>query len=192
MINLNTYQKYTVNMIFMGFIIAGAINYGTIAFGFNIIDIVSNKVDNLINNKIYLDKIIYVAIAISAIILMFNRTTWLPFLGTCVFPTKGLIPIKINNDGDKQIEVRVKPNTRIAYWSSILNKSIDIPDVVTAYDDFSNSGVVMSDNNGVAILSVKLGTDYIVPSNKLIKRHVHYRELDLEYGMMGEVQTVYY
>jgi len=190
--DFNTYQIYTVKMILMGFIIAGGINYGLTAFGFNIIDIVSNKVNNLINNKIYLDKIIYIAIAISAIILMFNRTTWLPFLGTCAFPTKGLIPNKINKDGDKQIEVRVKPNTRIAYWSSILNKSTNTPDVVSAYDDFSNSGVVMSDNNGVAILSVKLGTDYIVPGNKLIKRHVHYRELDLEYGMMGEVQTVYY
>jgi len=179
-------------MILMGFIIASGINYGLNEFGFNIIDIVSNQINNLINNKIYLDKIIYIAIAISAIILMFNRTTWLPFLGTCAFPTKGLIPNKINKDGDKQIEVRVKPNTRIAYWSSILNKSTNTPDVVSAYDDFSNSGVVMSDNNGVAILSVELGTDYIVPGNKLIKRHVHYRELDLEYGMMGEVQTVYY
>ena len=190
--NMNTYLKYKINMIFMGFIIAGAINYGTTAFGFNLIDIASNSVNNLINKQIYLDKIIYIVIAISAIILMFNRTTWLPFLGTCAFPTKGLIPNKINNDGDKKIEVLVKPNTRIAYWSSIQKNPTDTPDVVSAYDDFSNSGVVMSDNNGVAILSVKLGTDYIVPSNKLIKRHAHYRELDLEYGMMGEVQTVYY
>jgi hypothetical protein len=190
--NLNTYQKYTINMILMGFIIAGAINYGLTTFGFNIIDIVSNKVNNLINKQIYLDKIIYIIIAISAIILMFNRTTWLPFLGPCAFPTKGLIPNKINNDGDKKIEVIVKPNTRIAYWSSIQKNSNQVPDVISAYDDFSNSGVVMSDNNGVAILSVKLGTDYIVPSNKLIKKHVHYRELDLEYGMMGEVQTVLY
>jgi uncharacterized membrane protein YuzA (DUF378 family) len=190
--NLNTYYKYKINMILMGFIIFGALNYGLTVFGFNIIDIVSNSVDNLINKQIYLDKIIYVIIGISALMLMFNRTTWLPFLGTCVFPSKGLIPNKINNDGDKKIEVLVKPNTRIAYWSSILNKSTDIPDVVSAYDDFSNSGVVTSDNTGIAILSVKLGTDYIVPSNKLIKRHVHYRELDLEYGMIGEVQTVYY
>lgn len=190
--NLNTYQKYTINMILMGFIIAGAINYGLTAFGFNIINIVSNKVNNLINKQIYLDKIIYIIIAVSAIILMFNRTTWLPFLGPCAFPTKGLIPNKNNNDGDKQIEILVKPNTRVAYWSSIQKNSNQVPDVVSAYDDFSNSGVVMSDNNGVAILSIKLGTDYIVPSNKLIKRHVHYRELDLEYGMMGEVQTVYY
>jgi hypothetical protein len=179
-------------MILMGFIIAGSINYGTTAFGFNIIDIVSNSVDNLIKKQIYLDKIIYIIIAISGIILMLNRTTWLPFLGTCVFPTKGLIPNKINNDGDKKIKVNVKPNTRIAYWSSIEKNYNQTPDVITAYDDFSNSGVVMSDNNGVAILSVKLGTDYIVPGNKLIKRHVHFRELDLEYGMMGEVETVYY
>jgi len=179
-------------MIFMGFIIFGALNYGMTAIGFNIIDIVSNKINNQINTQIYLDKIIYVIIAISALMLMFNRTTWLPFLGTCVFPSKGLIPNKINNDGDKKIEVIVKPNTRIAYWSSIQKNPNQIPDVVSAYDDYSNSGVVTSDNNGVAILSFKLGTDYIVPGNKLIKRHVHYRELDLEYGMMGEVQTVFY
>ena len=190
--NLNTYQKYTINMILMGFIIAGGINYGLTAFGFNIIDIVNNKINNLINKQIYLDKIIYIVIAISAIILMFNRTTWLPFLGTCAFPTKGLIPNKINNDGDKKIKVYVKPNTRVAYWSSIQKNPNQVPDVVSAYDDFSNSGVVTSDKNGVAILSVKFGTDYIVPGNKKIKRHVHYRELDLEYGMMGEVETVYY
>jgi len=190
--NFNTYHIYTVKMIFMGFIIFGALNYGMTAIGFNIIDIVSNKINNQINTQIYLDKIIYVIIAISALMLMFNRTTWLPFLGTCVFPSKGLIPNKINNDGDKKIEVIVKPNTRIAYWSSIQKNPNQIPDVVSAYDDYSNSGVVTSDNNGVAILSFKLGTDYIVPGNKLIKRHVHYRELDLEYGMMGEVQTVFY
>jgi uncharacterized membrane protein YuzA (DUF378 family) len=176
----------------MGFVIIGAINYGMTAFDYNIIEILSKEINQLINKQIYLDKIIYVIIAVSGLILMFNRTTWLPFLGTCVFPSKGLIPNKINNDGDKKIEVIVKPNTRIAYWSSIQKDSTNIPDVVSAYDDFSNSGVVMSDNNGIAILSVKLGTDYIVPSNKKINKHVHYRELDLEYGMMGEVQTVYY
>lgn len=190
--NFNTYHIYTLKMILMGFVIIGAINYGMTAFDYNIIEILSKEINQLINKQIYLDKIIYVIIAVSGLILMFNRTTWLPFLGTCVFPSKGLIPNKINNDGDKKIEVIVKPNTRIAYWSSIQKDSTNIPDVVSAYDDFSNSGVVMSDNNGIAILSVKLGTDYIVPSNKKINKHVHYRELDLEYGMMGEVQTVYY
>ena len=56
--NLNTYYKYKINMILMGFIIFGALNYGLTVFGFNIIDIVSNQINNLINKQIYLDKII--------------------------------------------------------------------------------------------------------------------------------------
>lgn len=190
--NSNTYQIYSFNIILMAFVIVGAVNYGTTAFGYNLIEILNNKINHLVNKHTYLDKIIYIAIAISGITLMFKKTTWLPFLGPCAFPTKGLIPNKINNANDKKIEVNVKPNIRVAYWSSIQKNSNDIPDVITAYDDFSNSGVVTSDNNGVAVLSIKLGTDYIVPNNKQIKRHVHYRELDLEYGMMGEVKTVYY
>jgi uncharacterized membrane protein YuzA (DUF378 family) len=178
-------------MILMGFIIAGSLNYGATAFEYNLIEKLNDKINNLVNKNTHLDKIIYIAIAISGLILMFNRTTWLPFLGTCAFPSKGLIPNKINN-GDIKVKVNIKPNTRIAYWSSIQKNPNEVPDVISAYGDFSNSGVVVSDSKGVAVLSFKLGTDYIVPSNKKIKRHVHYRELDLEYGMMGEVQTVYY
>jgi len=188
---LNTYQMYTINMILMGFIIAGSLNYGTSAFGYNLIEKLNDKINNLVNKNTNLGKIIYIVIAISGLILMFNRTTWLPFLGPCAFPTKGLIPNKINN-GDIRVNINVKPNTRIAYWSSIQKNPKDVPDVISAYSDFSNSGVVVSDSKGVAVLSAKLGTDYIVPSNKKIKRHIHYRELDLEYGMMGEVYTVYY
>mgnify|MGYP000214837883 FL=1 len=123
---------------------------------------------------------------------MFNRTTWLPFLGPCAFPTKGLVPNKVNSIGTKKIIVNVKPNTRVAYWASLPIANNNTPDVEDAYANFSNSGVVTSYNNGVAVLPIAPGSSYIVPFNKQIPKHVHYRELDLEYGMMGELKTIYY
>ena len=131
-------------------------------------------------------------IAISGLILMFQTTTWLPFLGPCAFPSKGLIPNKVNSLGTKIIKVNVKPNTRVAYWSSLPNKNNNVPYVEDAYADFSNSGVVTSNSDGIAELSILPGSPYTVPFGKEIPTHVHYRELDNRLGMMGELKTVYY
>jgi hypothetical protein len=179
-------------MILIGFVILGSINYGLMIFGYNLIEMGNTKINEYINKKSYFNTIICAIIAISGLILMTRVSTWLPFLGPCAFPSKGLIPNKINLIGTKEIFVRVKPNTRVAYWSSLLLENDKIPDVEDAYDDFRNSGVVTSDDNGVAILLISPGSSYIVPTNKEIKKHVHYRELDLDYGMMGELKTLYY
>ena len=186
------YKNSLIRMVLMGIIIFGSLNYGLTIFDYNLIELGNNKINNFFNKKTYFNTIIYTLIAISGIILMTKTTTWLPFLGPCAFPTKGLVPNKINYSGTKKITVNVKPNTRVAYWASLPVANNNTPDVKDAYSDFSNSGVVTSDNNGVAILAIAPGSSYIVPFNKEIPKHVHYRELDLEYGMMGELKTVYY
>ena len=63
--------------------------------------------------------------------------------------------------------------------------------VMKAYDDYSNSGVVM-EKNGIVKLKVIKGSGYFVPSGKFIKPHVHYRILNKTNGMMGPIRTVYY
>jgi len=191
--NLPTgYVKSLIRMVLTGFVIAGSLNYGFTALDYNLIEIGNSKVDQYFNKKSYFNVIIYTLIALSGIILMFQITTWLPFLGPCAFPSKGLIPNKVNLLGTKKIKVNVKPNTRVAYWASLPNKNDPVPYVENAYDDFSNSGVVMSDSNGVAELSIIPGSSYTVPLGKEIPKHVHYRELDGMLGMMGELKTTYY
>ena len=80
----------------------------------------------------------------------------------------------------------------IIFFASLPIQNNDLPYVEDAYADFSNSGVVTSDSNGVAELSILPGSSYTVPFNKKIRKHVHYRELDNRLGMMGELRTVYY
>ena len=174
-------------------VFVGALNWGTTAFGYNMVDIVSTNLNELCKCNLYLDKIIYILVALSAVKLMLDRDTWLPFLGKSVLPCS-LIPMR-EIKGDTVVTVNVKPNTRVAYWASLPQKSDVIPDVVTAYGDYSNAGVVMSDATGKAMLVINKGTDYDVRYrlfNKRIKRHVHYRELCDTFGMVKPIKTVQY
>lgn len=183
----------STNFIILLIVLIGSINYGSIAFGYNLIEIIHLKLNELLKMETFSDKIIYSIIVLSAIILSFDKTVWLPFLGETVLPSGAFIPTMIKQDFDLSIPVKVKPNTRVAYWSSLPQKNEEIiPDVEDAYADYSNSGVVISDNEGNANLLILEGTSYRVPSGSIIKKHIHYRELDQQYGFLGEVKTVFY
>jgi uncharacterized membrane protein YuzA (DUF378 family) len=187
--NNSYYFKTKLNMILCGLVILGAFNWGTTAIGYNLVELLSKYINSLINNNIPFDKIIYMIVAASALCIAIKRDTWLPFLGKTVFPSQ-LIPLKTPKDTNRVIEVRTLPNSKIAYWAALPRGTN--PDVVTAYGDFSNSGVVMSDANGIAKFPIKEGSGYFVPSGRKISRHVHYRVLGLPYGMADKLRTVKY
>jgi uncharacterized membrane protein YuzA (DUF378 family) len=168
-------------MLLTFFTIFGSLNYGLMSFNYNIIEIISKKL------KINISKFLYIIIAISAIILALDITTWLPFLGKSILPSN-LLPLQIPSKPDTFIKINTSPNTKIAYWAS--DKKY-ITDVKNAYGEYKNSGIVLSDKDGIAILPIIKGEDYIVPSNKIIKKHVHYRTLGGEYEMMGKIETVF-
>jgi uncharacterized membrane protein YuzA (DUF378 family) len=184
------YWMIKLRMVMLALVFAGAINWACTAFGFNLVDIINNKFNQIIGMNLHLNQLLYIGIGVSAIFLASKQSTWLPFLGWTALPGS-LIPLK-ENKGDITVSVNVKPNTRVAYWSAIEQKDTPVPNVLSAYKDFSNSGVVMSNKDGLAQLTLQKGTDYVVPSGKTIKRHVHYRTLDHEYGMVGHVKTAYY
>jgi len=187
-----TYLRAKMNMVIAAIVIIGALNWGTTAFGYNLVEMLSNSINGYLGYQSHFDKIIYVIVALAAVKMMFNRNTWLPFLGYSVFPTQSLLPNKSNPIGNAIVKVTVKPNTRIAYWAALPKQTQDTPYVDDAYGKFENSGVVMSDNNGVANLLILPGSEYRIPSGRVIDRHIHYRELDLPAGMMGRIETVYY
>ena len=185
----NLYINVKVNMLITAIVIIGGINWGTSVFGFNFVTQISSFINRLLNTNYPIDKIIYIIVAISSILLAVRSSTWLPFLGRSVFPDS-LVPLKVPTNTNNSIKIKTLPNKKVAYWAS-LPKGVN-PDVVKAYDDYSNSGVVMSDNNGNAILPIVSGSDYIVPSGRIIPRHIHYRVLGLPYGMMSSIRTVNY
>jgi len=184
------YFKTKFHMILMALVLVGALNWGTTALGYNLVEILSNQINRLIGSNVHLDKVIYIVVALAAISLSMKKTTWLPFLGYSAFPSKTFVPNKEPKKGGVTIEVKVRPNIRVAYWASLPKNYT--PLVEEAYGDFSNSGVVTSDGNGIAKLILQEGTSYIIPSGREINRHVHYRELDLPWGMMGDIKTKYY
>jgi uncharacterized membrane protein YuzA (DUF378 family) len=184
------YLRTKFHMVLMALVLVGALNWGTTVFGYNIVEMLSNQVNKLIGSNIYLDKVIYIVVALAALRLAMKKTTWLPFLGYSAFPSKTFVPNKEPKKGNTVVEVKVRPNTRVAYWAS--SPKNYVPQVEEAYGDFSNSGVVTSNNIGVAKLVIEAGTSYIVPSGREINRHIHYRELDLPWGMMGDIKTRYY
>ncbi len=186
------WMKTTIRMIAIAAIIAGGINWFAVAFGYNLVDLLNSALSRFFKKQLSLNKVIYFIVGISAIVLAFDRTLWLPFLGESVLPSV-LIPLSsasTSNSNSMHVKVNVKPNTKVAYWAARPGNNPETP-VTDAYGKFDNSGVVMSDASGIATISFEKGTEYTVPSGRQLKSHVHYRELSGEYGMIGPVQTVF-
>lgn len=185
-----------LKMFIIAVVLLGAINTASAHIQYDFIKLLSNKVGININYYFAL------LCGIFAIIIAFDRNTWLPFLGENIMPSI-FVPLKINN-GNTIIKINVTPNTKIVYWSALPNNNdVDnindinniiktkIPNVRTAYGNYSNSGVVMSDADGVAILTFDKGSSYKLPNNKILNPHVHYREIDNKSGIIGAIQTQY-
>ena len=184
--------KSKVHMFLMSLIFLGAFNSAMhIFYEKDIINILSDFINNNLKTNYPINKFIYLLILIASIMVIVKRETWLPFLGTSVLPDS-LIPLKIPQNSNTKITVKTKPNSKIAYWSTLPGKENKITDVITAYGDYSNSGVVISDNNGIAILPIQIGTGYIVPGGKHIERHLHYRVVGMPFGLIGKIKTIYY
>lgn len=172
--------KNKIYMNMLVFIVAS--NAVLTSFGFNVFD----NIDSLIGN--YFSKFIYFITGICIVLLGMKIQTWLPFLGDTVLPFT-LIP-ETTNVGDTTIKIKISPNTKVAYWTSLPSTN-EKPPVVKAYGDYSNAGVSKSDKDGYATLTFNKGTGYIVPSGKFIKPHIHYRELNGEYSMIGPIETIF-
>ncbi len=180
-------------MIITGVVVFSALHYGAMALGYNLAEYLSLVFFRVFRKRVAIDTGIYVVFALCALYLALQRDTWLPFLGETVMPS-ALVPLK-TNVGDTVVDVRVSPEAKVVYWSAKpvteVKDGSSNPEVEKAYDDYSNSGVTQANIDGIAKLAFNKGTDYVVPGGKTIKSHVHYREMDLKYGMMGPVQTVY-
>jgi hypothetical protein len=183
------YLKTKINMLLFSIIFIGAINWGTTALGYNIVELLSKNINSTLKVNYPIDKIIYIIVALSAIYLASNKTTWLPFLGIGIMPSS-LVPIRKPTGANKKVTIKTCPNAKIVYWSAY--KLGDKTNVVDAYADYDNSGVTIADTNGNATLEIIEGSGYTVPSGQVIPKHIHYRTIGLPDGMMGKVETVKY
>jgi uncharacterized membrane protein YuzA (DUF378 family) len=182
------YNKTKFRMVLTALVIVGGLNWGATALGYNLVEILSKTINSYFNSDYPIDKVIYIIVALAAIMLAMRRTTWLPFLGRTVLPGS-LLELKTPKDANKKIKIKTKPNTKIAYWAATGKDSEQ--GVWDAYGEYPNAGVVMSNEKGEAELSIVEGAGYVVPTGKTIARHVHYRVVG-PYGMLGKVKTQFY
>ena len=213
MIMTDVYVMYTLRMVVTAIVLFSALHYGALFFDYNLAEYLNLVYFRVFNKRAAIHKIVYALFAICGLILAIDRTTWLPFLGDTVLPS-AVVPLK-TNVGDTRVEVNVTPGAKVVYWAAKPVKEIEtssssslldeygiirrkpnglkrrVPLVEQAYDDFSNSGVVLANDLGVATLSFDKGSEYVVPSGKQLKSHVHYREFSDKFGMVGPVQSVF-
>lgn len=165
--------------IAIGFIVLGALNWGFIG-GLHI-----NIIEKLIGKTI-ITKILYILIGVSAFFLVFNRDTYLPFLGETVFPSS-VLQEQTPAGATRTVKVKVKPHTKVVYWASEPGDNLEKKNYEVAYAKYENAGITISDNNGTALLNIREPQSYTVPFQTL-SPHVHYRTFQ-ESGFLGPVQT---
>ncbi len=177
----NTVRKKLFKFV-MVLLIVGALNYLSIAlFKINFIQKITRK------EKIA--EIVYLVIGLSALYIMFDRDTYLPFLGRTVFPCDVLVE-SMPKYSTLSLILKLRPNSKVIYWAANPSTTGELTDYKGAYGNYENSGVAKSDCQGIVRLNFMDPQPYYVKSKGVLPRHIHYR-VCCSSGMMGPIRTVY-
>jgi uncharacterized membrane protein YuzA (DUF378 family) len=167
----------------MVLLIIGGINWAlTGIFDLNLVEGIFGKG--------FMTKSIYCLVGLAAVVIMFNRDTYLPFLGPMVAPCS-VLSESTPSGSTREVKVIVSPNSKVLYWAAepANEKYKELNNWKQAYLNYDNAGVTTSDAEGVAILKVRDPQAYRVPFKGGLDPHIHYRVCG-EAGWMGRIQTV--
>lgn len=176
-------------MVLITIVLVGAVNWGLVgAFNVNVVQIISNLFNR--NHSEYIQQFLYIVVGLSAIMLIIDRNTFLPFLGPAAFPQPLAEEVVPESKGEmKSVNIKdLPPNVKVIYWAANpSDKIIDNP--ITAYGKYENQGITKTNDKGEAVLKVNIPTGYIVPTGRELKPHVHYRYWNIN-GLTSEIKTV--
>lgn len=177
-----TYIKKLLFKMAMVLLIIGGLNWLLVGvFDFNLVYSIFGK--NIVAT------LIYVLVGISAVAIMFDRDTYLPFLGPMVAPCS-VLENREPPGATKEIKVIVNPNVKVIYWAAepASENLKNINSWKQAYLNYDNAGVATSNGEGVAILKIREPQGYKVPIKGILQPHIHYRVCE-ESGWMGKINT---
>jgi hypothetical protein len=133
-----------------------------------------------------LGRVIFYAVGIATLLIMFDRDTYLPFLGETVLPS-GALPEKTPERWTEKVTVDVEPNSKVVFWAAEPGDHGEDP--VIAYKGYENAGVTISSADGKADLKVRSPQSYSVPVMGNLASHIHYRVFTGP-GILGPVKSV--
>lgn len=180
-----TYQRAFFFKLSMVLLIVGGLNW--LMVGLLDVDVVE-----AVFGRGMVSTLIYVLVGMSAVAIMFNRDTYLPFLGKTLAPCAAFVD-RVPAGATRDVVVRVEPFAKVLYWASEPSTA-GLEKIVSwkeAYGRYENAGVATADANGLVVLKVREPQPYAVPWKGGIKTHVHYRVCNRRDGFMGRVQTVW-
>jgi uncharacterized membrane protein YuzA (DUF378 family) len=137
-----------------------------------------------------ISKLFYFFVGVAAVSVMFDRDTYLPFLGPMVAPCS-VLQDSTPSGATTSVKIIVPPKAKVMFWAAepANDKFKKINNWKQAYLDFDNAGVTTADENGVAILKVRDPQAYTVILKGKLDAHIHYRVCG-PMGWMGRIQTV--
>ncbi len=181
--DLNYISKWLFKLA-MILILVGALNW--LSIGVTSVNIV----ERLLGKQIA--RIIYIVVGIAALSIMFNRDTYLPFLGETVMPC-ATIPESTPEGANTEMRVSDLPaGAKVLYWAAEpeTEKLKELKDWKKAYLEYKNAGVTVVGKDGVAILRVRKPQPYTVPWKGELEPHIHLRICGTD-GMLSRIKTVY-
>jgi hypothetical protein len=135
--------------------------------------------------------VIYILVGISAVAVMFDRDTYLPFLGPMSAPCS-ILENREPPGASKEVKVIVPANSKVIYWAAEPGSENmkQIKSWKEAYAKYENAGVTTANADGIAVLKVRPPQSYKVPFKGKLESHVHYRVCG-DAGWMGSVQSAF-
>lgn len=181
-----TYLKKLAFKVAIVLLIIGGLNW--LLIGISNINVVSS-----LFGKSWIATFIYVLVGVSALAIMFDRNTYLPFLGPTVVPCS-VLEARDPPGATREVKILVEPNVKIIYWAAEAAGGEELKSWKNAYLDYQNAGVAVSNGEGVAVLKVREPQSYTVPFKGALAAHVHYRVCGSsktgDAGWMGKINTV--
>jgi uncharacterized membrane protein YuzA (DUF378 family) len=179
------YINKKIYMITVFFVVLGGLNWLLMgAMGINVVRLVLNR---------RMSSILYIIIGACSLMLAFRRDVYLPFLGQTILPAAALA-LKTPQSASESVEITTRPGAKVVYWATEPNVNADpkvVPGWDVAYGEFENSGVVVADDQGKAILRIRGPPQaYTVPMHGRLSPHVHFR-IEEPGGFFGRVKTYY-
>ena len=179
-----TYFEKMLFKLAMIVIIVGALNW--LSVGVTGVNVVERYLGRSIA------RVIYIIVGIAALSIMFNRDTYLPFLGETVMPC-GVISESTPQGANTEMRVSDLPvGAKVLYWAAEpeTDNLKKIKDWKKAYLKFMNAGVTVVGQDGVAVLRVRKPQAYTVPWKGQLEPHIHFRICGAD-GMLARIKTVY-